>query len=94
MRSLVRIIAVALAFAVPASAAFAERVLRIEEVPVGELDPHKASDYIDSIINFNVYDSLVWPNPDGTFTGVDRGVMGRHRRWLELHLQLAGREVP
>ena len=70
MRSLVRIIAVALAFAVPASAAFAERVLRIEEVPVGELDPHKASDYIDSIINFNVYDSLVWPNPDGTFTGL------------------------
>ena len=59
-----------MAFVVTASSAFAERVLRIEEVPIGELDPHKAIDYIDSIINFNVYDSLVWPNPDGTFSGL------------------------
>ena len=70
MRSLVIGFAVALAFIVTASSALAERVLRIEEVPIGELDPHKAIDYIDSIINFNVYDSLVWPNPDGTFTGL------------------------
>ena len=70
MRSLARTVALALAFSVAASAAFAERVLRIEEVPIGELDPHKAIDYIDSIINFNAYDSLVWPNPDGTFTGL------------------------
>ena len=70
MRSLGRTIAVALAFAMPASTALGERLLRIEEVPVGELDPHKAIDYIDSIINFNVYDSLVWPNPDGSFTGL------------------------
>lgn len=70
MRSLFRITAVVLAFAMPVSAALAERVLRIEEVPIGELDPHKAIDYIDSIINFNVYDSLVWPNPDGSFTGL------------------------
>ena len=59
-----------MAFVVTASSALAERVLRIEEVPIGELDPHKAIDYIDSIINFNVYDTLVWPNPDGTFTGL------------------------
>jgi peptide/nickel transport system substrate-binding protein len=59
-----------MAFVVTASSALAERILRIEEVPIGELDPHKAIDYIDSIINFNVYDSLVWPNPDGTFTGL------------------------
>jgi peptide/nickel transport system substrate-binding protein len=59
-----------MAFVVTASSALAERVLRIEEVPIGELDPHKAIDYIDSIINFNVYDSLVWPNPDGTFSGL------------------------
>ena len=59
-----------MAFVVTASSAVAERVLRIEEVPIGELDPHKAIDYIDSIINFNVYDTLVWPNPDGTFSGL------------------------
>ncbi|MDE0200854.1 MAG: ABC transporter substrate-binding protein, partial [Rhodospirillaceae bacterium] len=59
-----------MAFVVTASSALAERVLRIEEVPIGELDPHKAIDYIDSIINFNVYDTLVWPNPDGTFSGL------------------------
>ena len=70
MRSLFVGIAVAMAFVVTASSALAERVLRIEEVPIGELDPHKAIDYIDSIINFNVYDTLVWPNPDGTFSGL------------------------
>ena len=70
MRSLLIGIAVAMAFVVTASSALAERVLRIEEVPIGELDPHKAIDYIDSIINFNVYDTLVWPNPDGTFSGL------------------------
>ena len=70
MRALAIGFAVALAFIVTASSALAERVLRIEEVPIGELDPHKAIDYIDSIINFNVYDSLVWPNPDGTFSGL------------------------
>ena len=70
MRLLAKSAAFATAFAIVAGSAFAERVLRIEEVPVGELDPHKAIDYIDSIINFNVYDSLVWPNPDGSFSGL------------------------
>jgi len=41
--------------------AFAETVLRLDEVPVGELDPAKASDYADSILMFNVYDTLVAP---------------------------------
>ncbi|MDA7988932.1 MAG: ABC transporter substrate-binding protein [Alphaproteobacteria bacterium] len=36
-------------------------VLRLDEVPVGELDPGKASDYADSILMFNVYDTLVLP---------------------------------
>ena len=45
-----------------ASAAFAETVLRLDEVAVGELDPAKASDYADSILMFNVYDTLVLPN--------------------------------
>ena len=65
MKSLVRVIALALICALPASGALAERVLRIVEVPVGELDPHKALDYIDSIINYNVYDYLAWPQPGG-----------------------------
>ena len=47
------------------SASFAETVLRIDEVAVGELDPAKASDYADSILMFNVYDTLVLPNQGG-----------------------------
>ena len=42
--------------------ALAETVLRLDEVPVGELDPGKASDYADSILMFNVYDTLVQPS--------------------------------
>lgn len=48
-----------------ASAAFAQTVLRLDEVAVGELDPAKASDYADSILMFNVYDTLVLPNQGG-----------------------------
>jgi peptide/nickel transport system substrate-binding protein len=40
----------------------AQSVLRLDEVAVGELDPGKASDYADSILMFNVYDTLVLPN--------------------------------
>ena len=40
-------------------------VLRIDEVAVGELDPGKASDYVDSILMFNVYDTLVLPRQGG-----------------------------
>ncbi len=36
-------------------------VLRLDEVAVGELDPAKATDYADSILMFNVYDTLVIP---------------------------------
>ena len=43
------------------SFAFAGGTLRLDEVPVGELDPAKASDYADSILMFNVYDTLVLP---------------------------------
>lgn len=45
--------------ALPASA---QTVLSLDEVPVGELDPAKATDYADSILMFNVYDTLVLPN--------------------------------
>ena len=45
--------------------AHAQTVLRLDEVPVGELDPAKASDYADSILMFNVYDTLVLPAQGG-----------------------------
>ncbi|WEK48914.1 MAG: ABC transporter substrate-binding protein [Candidatus Kaistia colombiensis] len=41
--------------------AYAETVLRLDEAPIGELDPAKATDYADSILMFNVYDTLVAP---------------------------------
>ncbi|WP_245453429.1 ABC transporter substrate-binding protein [Aquibium carbonis] len=47
------------------SAASAQTVLRLDEVAVGELDPGKASDYADSILMFNVYDTLVLPVQGG-----------------------------
>jgi peptide/nickel transport system substrate-binding protein len=43
------------------SYAAAETVLRLDEVAVGELDPAKASDYADSILMYNLYDTLVMP---------------------------------
>lgn len=49
------------ATALTAMPAAAQTVLSLDEVPVGELDPGKASDYADSILMFNVYDTLVLP---------------------------------
>ncbi len=51
--------------AVLPSDALAGGVLRLDEVAVGELDPGKASDYADSILMFNVYDTLVLPKQGG-----------------------------
>ena len=50
---------------VSATPAAAETVLRLDEVAVGELDPAKASDYADSILMFNVYDTLVLSKQGG-----------------------------
>jgi peptide/nickel transport system substrate-binding protein len=41
-------------------------VLRVNDAAVGELDPHKASDYADSILMYNLYDFLVRTAPDGS----------------------------
>ena len=41
--------------------ALAQTTLRLDEVAVGELDPGKASDYADTILMFNAYDTLVMP---------------------------------
>lgn len=58
--------AIALAIAPPAlGIASAQTVLRLDEVPVGELDPGKATDYGDSILFYNVYDTLLVPGPGG-----------------------------
>ncbi|MEM5478031.1 ABC transporter substrate-binding protein [Pacificibacter sp. AS14] len=64
MKSTALITAICAATAL-ASPAFAETVLRLDEVAVGELDPAKASDYADSILMFNVYDTLVLPAQGG-----------------------------
>lgn len=66
MRTFSRAIAAALMAATSLTAAsavpaMASGVLRLDEVPVGELDPAKASDYADSMLMFNVYDTLVKP---------------------------------
>lgn len=45
--------------------AYAETVLRLDEVAVGELDPAKATDYADSILMFNIYDTLVLSKQGG-----------------------------
>ncbi len=45
--------------------ALAGGTMRLDEVAVGELDPAKASDYADSILMFNVYDTLVLPVQGG-----------------------------
>ena len=57
--------AVLFAAGLTASAAAAERVLRIDEAPIGELDPAKASDYADSVLAINLYDTLVYPKQGG-----------------------------
>ena len=47
------------------ASSFAGGELRLDEVAVGELDPGKASDYADSILMFNNYDTLVLPRQGG-----------------------------
>ena len=37
----------------------AKTVLRTDEAAIGEADPAKATDYVDSVLMFNVYDALV-----------------------------------
>ena len=62
MKTRFRLLAAAfLAAASIHSYASAETVLRLDEVPVGELDPAKATDYADSVLMFNLYDTLVIP---------------------------------
>ncbi len=48
----------------------AETVLRTDEVAVGEMDPYKAKDVADSILLYNLYDTLVFPALDGSGSGI------------------------
>jgi len=40
-----------------------QRVLRLDNSAPGELDPHKGNDYSGSVLAFNLYDTLVMPDP-------------------------------
>lgn len=44
----------------------AQTVLRLDEHAIGEIDPAKATDYADSMIFYNIYDTLVIPAAGGT----------------------------
>ncbi len=48
-----------------AGAAHAERILRIDEAPIGEMDPAKGTDYADTMLAINLYDTLVYPKQGG-----------------------------
>lgn len=49
-----------------ATPSFAERVLRLDESPIGEIDPAKGTDYADTVLAVNLYDALVYPKRGGT----------------------------
>ncbi len=58
---------ISLVLAISASVATAAGTLRLDAVPVGEIDPAKAKDYADSVSVFNVYDALLADKPGGGF---------------------------
>lgn len=49
-----------------AAPAVAQTVLTLDEHAIGEIDPAKATDYADSILFYNLYDTLVIPEAGGT----------------------------
>ena len=61
MNRLIKSLAATTLMATAALVAQADSVLRLDEVAVGELDPAKATDYADSMLMFNVYDTLLLP---------------------------------
>ncbi|MBN9432219.1 MAG: ABC transporter substrate-binding protein [Bosea sp.] len=68
MRLRARALASAFVLASPlwlAVPSFAERVLRLDESPIGEIDPAKATDYADTVLMSNIYDTLVYPKAGG-----------------------------
>jgi peptide/nickel transport system substrate-binding protein len=63
------LVAAALLLAMPlalaATPAVSQTVLRIDESPVGEIDPAKGTDYADTMLAVNVYDALILPAQGG-----------------------------
>ncbi len=55
-----------LALTLAAAPVAAERILRADEVAVGEIDPAKGTDYADTILAINLYDTLVYPKQGGS----------------------------
>lgn len=55
----------AIAVSLLATPVMAERLLRIDEAPVGEMDPAKGTDYADTLLAINLYDTLVYPKQGG-----------------------------
>ncbi|MGI9506303.1 MAG: ABC transporter substrate-binding protein, partial [Geminicoccaceae bacterium] len=55
-----------LAVTLAAAPASAERILRADEVAVGEIDPAKGTDYADTILAINLYDTMVYPKQGGS----------------------------
>ena len=68
MKRLAMLLSVAVALVVlHASVTLAadKRIFRLEEAPVGEIEPAKATDFADLILVSNIYDGLVWPKAGG-----------------------------
>ena len=68
MKRLAMLLSVAVALVVlHASVTLAadKRIFRLEEAPVGEIEPAKATDFADLILVSNIYDGLVWPRAGG-----------------------------
>lgn len=54
-----------LAAGLTAAPVLAERILRVDEAPIGEIDPAKGTDYADTVLAINLYDTLVYPAQGG-----------------------------
>ncbi len=55
----------ALALGLAINPVFAERILRMDEAPIGEIDPAKGTDFADTVLAINLYDTLVYPKQGG-----------------------------
>lgn len=66
MRSLTQaLLASATCLLLAAPALAQDRVLELDESPVGEIDPAKGTDYADTVLAINIYDTLVYPKQGG-----------------------------
>jgi peptide/nickel transport system substrate-binding protein len=64
MKKLMAVLGLCVAVSIGLVFAQQQRVLRLDNSAPGELDPHKGNDYSGSILAYNLYDTLVMPDPD------------------------------